>query len=92
MEHLLSLSSFEHLRELEISNGRRLTVNTVNLIVQSCPQLRRLARLSKWGGVTKEQISTITKEARARNFDLKFDYYDDDDNQLMINVLSVMMG
>ena len=48
---------------------------------QNCPSLQRLRRISNWGRIDPEQIRTIRKEIKARNFDLIIDDGDESDDQ-----------
>ena len=77
MRHVFRWNPMSELRDFEIGLASRLTVATVNLVLESCPKLQRLARLSGWGGVTAEQAASLRREARLRNLDLVFD--DDDE-------------
>ena len=52
----LCLLSFR-LEEFEFSEGcRRLGLDVANLIIQRCPNLRRISRLRSWGRVSRKQV------------------------------------
>ena len=50
-------------------------------VLQNCPNLQRLRRISNWGKIDPDQIRTIRKEIKARNFDLIIDDGDDSDQE-----------
>ena len=63
------------------SKIRLLSKVNYSLLFQNCPALQRLKRISNWGRIDPEQIHTIRKEIKARNFDLIIDDGDESDDQ-----------
>jgi len=59
-----------------MTNGPHLTIIAANILIQACPKLKRLGRLSNWGGVEKDQVAAVAKEIRTRNLDIVLDPQD----------------
>jgi hypothetical protein len=43
---------------------------SANCLIQSCPSLRYIGRIANWGGVDREELLAVQREARLRNLDL----------------------
>ena len=43
---------------------------SANCLIQSCPALRYIGRISSWGGVAREELQAMQREAGARNLDI----------------------
>ena len=73
MTTLFSWNGLKILTELKIIKGANLSINTLNQVIQNCPELRKLGQVSTWGKINKYQLETIRKEIKLRNFDLVID-------------------
>lgn len=67
---LVSWGPLLHLRKFQLINGPHLTLLAANIMIQACPALEVLGRLSSWGGVEREELEMMRDEVRARNLRL----------------------
>ena len=61
------------LTEFHIGKSDNLSLVAANVIIEKCPNLKRLGKLSSWLKVTKEEFLSIQKEINLRNYDLILD-------------------
>jgi hypothetical protein len=71
MAALLTKNPLKQLEVLSVAHCGLLTINSVDLLLQSCDNLRVLKGLDSWGGVTKSQVMELCAEMRQRNMDIE---------------------
>ncbi len=57
----MNLSVFR-LKEFELRSGSRIGLDLANVIIQRCPDLRKVSGLLGWGGVTREQATNYISQ------------------------------
>jgi len=67
---LLSWNTMQYLEQIEIVNGPRLSMMAANSLIQACPNLKCIGKVSCWGKVEGEELLTMQREIRSRNLDL----------------------
>ena len=73
IESFLSWNPMLNLEEFEVSRAVRLSLLTLNLLIERCPRLKRVGRLGCGGGVEKREIDALRKELKRRNVELEIE-------------------
>ena len=58
------------LQRIELMSGPHLTIMAANMLIQTCPVLKYIGRVSSWGRVDREEVEAVQGEIRRRNLDL----------------------
>merc|ERR1711962_1204977 len=56
---LVTWSPLQCLRKFELKSGPHLTLMAANILIQACPNLQEVGRVTTWGGVEKEELESI---------------------------------
>ena len=61
------------LKKFNVASGERLSIHTVNFLVEKCPNLERISTLRNWMKISKDEFDVLKKEIKLRNLNLTFD-------------------
>jgi len=67
---VLSLNSLTHLEELEISSGEHLDRETIDILLSSCANLRKIKGTQYWKGISQAEKERLKNFIRINNLDL----------------------
>lgn len=70
VENILSVNPMEFLEELKILFSSDMNMQTVNILLNSCKNLKILSELENWQGITEEELEDFKKYICINNFDL----------------------
>lgn len=70
MAKILSQNPMSKLEELKIAYGHDLSMNTVQLLIHNCDNLRRLSELENWQGISPTELCTFREDLKESNTDL----------------------
>ncbi|XP_029053554.2 uncharacterized protein LOC114881080 [Osmia bicornis bicornis] len=70
MRKILLKNSMKKLEELKILYSHDLSMKTVQLLMQNCDNLRRLAELESWGGISPTELNIFRNELKCTNTNL----------------------
>ena len=68
---LFEWNSMQNLTALHIGKAANLSLVVANVLLEKCPQLRKLGRLSSWRLITSKELSSFQQEIRLRNYDIE---------------------
>ena len=70
VQALLSWNPMKSLERMELMSGPQLTIMAANMLIQACPVLKYIGKVSTWGRVDREEMEAVQAEIRRRNLDL----------------------
>lgn len=70
MKRILSKNPMTKLEELKILYSHDLSMETVQLLMQNCEHLHRLAELESWQGITPDELNLFREELKKTNTNL----------------------
>lgn len=70
MKRILSKNPMNKLEELKILYSHDLSMETVQLLMQNCENLHRLAELESWQGITPDELNLFREELKKSNTNL----------------------
>lgn len=70
MRRILSRNPMSKLEELKILYSHDLSMETVQLLMRNCDNLRRLSELESWQGITAAELNAFRDEIKISNINL----------------------
>lgn len=70
MKRILLQNPMNKLEEMKILYSHDLSMDTVQLLMQNCDNLRRLSELESWQGITSVELDLFRKELKINNINL----------------------
>lgn len=67
---ILAVNQMKNLEEIRILFSSDMNMDTVNLLIANCCNLRVLSELESWQGITMEELIHFKKMIHSNNFDL----------------------
>ena len=68
---LFEWNDMRNVRSLNIGKSAKLTLVAANIILEKCPNLKSLGRISSWKQVTAKELELFQQEIRLRNYDIE---------------------
>ena len=68
---ILTANSLHRLESFKCARSKALTLKSVSLLMQSCPQLRSCQDLEYWEAVSQEELDVFRESIRQQNIDLR---------------------
>lgn len=70
IENILRVHRMKYLKELKVLYSKDMNMQTVELLLASCPNLKVLSELKRWKGISEAELIEFQDLIKKRNFDL----------------------